>query len=77
MAPVVVGLRVAVDEIHEVRDALALAIRHAQVVVPRGDARVDDRDADAGAVVAHQLLHGARADGDGRAADEALRGRSR
>ena len=29
-----------------------------QVVVPGGDARVDDRDADAGAVVAPQLLGG-------------------
>ena len=34
VAPVVVRLRVAVDEIHEVRDALTLAVRDGQVVVP-------------------------------------------
>ena len=72
VAPVVVRLRVAVDEIHEVRDALALAVGDRQVIVPAGDARVDDRDADAGAVVSHQLLHRAGADRDRRAADEAV-----
>ncbi len=55
-------------------DALALAVGDGQVVVPAGDARVDDRDANAGAVVAHQLLHRARADGHRGAADEAFDG---
>jgi hypothetical protein len=73
VAPVVIRLRVAVDEIHEVRDALALAVRNRQVIVPGGDTRIDNRDAYAGAVVPHQLLHGACADGDGGAPDEAVR----
>ena len=52
VAVVVVGLRAAVDEVDELRDAL-IAVRVAscvavlrQVVVPVGDAGVDDRDAD-------------------------------
>ena len=63
----------AVDEVDERRHALAdhahlgRAPAGSQVVVPVGDARVDDRDADAGAVVAPLLLDGARADRDGRA----------
>ena len=47
-----------------------------QVVVPGRDARVDDRDADAGAGQPEIVLHGARADGDGGAVVVRLIGRS-
>ena len=67
VAVVVVRLRLVVDEVDEARHALAVDHLHlgraaavGQVVVPAGDARVDDRDADAGAVVA-PLLRAARA----------------
>ena len=57
VAVVVVRRGAAVDEVDERRDALAVlhpdSRRRAlvgQVVVPGGDARVDHRDADAGAV---------------------------
>ena len=74
VAPVVVGLRIAVHEVLKMRNALARAIGDAQVVVPRRDARIDDRDADAVAAISHQLLHRARPDGHGGAADEPLSG---
>ena len=51
VAPVVVLRGAAVDEVDERGDALAAAVGDGQVVVPRRDARVDDRDADAGAGV--------------------------
>ncbi len=72
---VVVGVRQAVDEVHEARDTLAVDHSNAgrsavvaQVVVPGGDAGVDDRHADAGAVIAPRLLRRAGAHGHGRAA---------
>ena len=74
VAVVVVGLRLVVDEVDKPRHALivdradlARAALVVQVVVPASDTRVDDRDADAGAVVAPLLLGGARADRDRRA----------
>ncbi len=75
VAVVVVGLRLVVDEVDKLCHALIVdradlgrSALVAQVVVPASDARVDDRDADAGAVVAPLLLGGARADRDRRAA---------
>ena len=74
VAVVVVRGGPVVDEVDEGRHALAVLVPHGarardvgEVVVPAGHARVDDRDTDAGAVVAHRQLHGARADRDGDA----------
>ncbi len=55
MAVVVVRQRAPVHEVHELRNALIAVRIHlrgfvGEVVVPGGDARVDHRDADAGAV---------------------------
>ena len=66
---IVVRRRDAVDEIDEGRDALvAEGVRAAraarQVVVPRRDAGVDDRNADARAGVTERLLNGPRTDRD-------------
>ena len=65
---VVVRGRPAVDEIDERRDALITewiqigrAVR--QIVVPLGDAGIDERDADAGARQTESLVHRPRADG--------------
>ncbi len=70
---VVVWQRPSVDEVHELGDALVavgIRLRRAalgQVVVPGGDAGVDDGDANAGAGVAERALHDASADRDGGA----------
>ena len=74
VAVVVVGLEAIVDEVDEAGHALATD--HAdlgrvalivQVVVPSRDTRVDDRHADAGAVIAPLLLRRAGADRHRRA----------
>ena len=67
VAVVVVGLRPAVHEVHELRHALiAVGIQHGrgvrEVVVPRRDAGVDHGNADAGARKAEHLANHARAD---------------
>src|SRR5262249_24999453 len=61
------------DEVDELGDALAADDLHGlvravigEVVVPRRDARVDNRHADAGAVETELLLDGAGAERDGR-----------
>ena len=53
--------------VHEGADALTGAIGDRQVVVPRGDARVDHRDANAGAGITVLGMHVPGADGRGRA----------
>ena len=84
VAVVVVGLRQTVDEVDEAGHALAAddansrrAAAVAEVVVPAGDARVDDRHADAGAVIAPVLLRRAGADRDRGAAVVPRIGRSK
>ena len=74
VAVVVVGLQAIVDEVDKARHALAVdhpdvarVALIAQVVVPARDTRVDDRHADAGAVIAPLLLRRAGADRYGRA----------
>ncbi len=74
VAVVVVGLQLVVDEVDEGRHALPgddtdarRVARVGQVVVPAGDARVDDRHADAGAVITPLLLRRAGADRHRRA----------
>ena len=57
---VIVGLRHVRDEVGEVHDTIS-----AQVVVPVGNARIDDRDADAGAVHTELVTDLGRADGGG------------
>src|SRR5262245_8873552 len=59
VAIVVVGIGTAAGEIDEAIDPLGPAVR--EVVVPGAHARVDDGDADAGAVVAERLAYRARA----------------
>jgi hypothetical protein len=66
VAVVVVGCRLEADEIHEPRHAV-----RSEVVVPGGDARVDDRDADAGAVEAQGLADEGGADRGARALERA------
>ena len=70
MAQVVVRGGGAVDEIDERGDALVAERiqgrrRAREIVVPPGDARVDDGDANTGAGEAEAPLNGARADRDG------------
>ncbi len=74
VAVVVVRLQAIVHEVDEGRHALPVDHSHLvvaalvrEVVVPVGDARVDDGNADAGAVVAPLLLRRARTDRNGGA----------
>ncbi len=75
VAVVVVGLEAIVDEVDEAGHALAADDTNSrrvaavgEVVVPARDTRVDDRHADASAVIAPLLLRRAGADRDRRAA---------
>ena len=70
VALVVVGSRAAVDEVDEGGNPLIAVGIHdrraaREIVVPGGDARIDDGHADAGAGEAQTLLHGTRAGRDG------------
>src|SRR5262249_34519497 len=76
---VVVWLRLPVDEVDEPGDALipeGIERRRTvgEVVVPRGDARVDDRNVHTGAGQAERLTDGASADRERRAVVEFRRG---
>ena len=69
VTPVVVLRGAIVDEVDKRGDALAAAVGHREVIVPGRDARVDHRDADAGAGVAILRVHVLRADRGGGARD--------
>ena len=69
VAVIVVRIRIAADEVGEVCDALAGAgpvkialVAVSEIVMPAGDARIDDRDADSGAVEAERAANDVGAD---------------
>ena len=60
---VVVRLRLAADEVHELIDTLRRGrVRVGEIVVPGGDAGIDHGDADPGAVISELLPHDIGAD---------------